>query len=152
MDPRAQPSPAAPGYGFIVWNYLTDTSADAAWLSQAEKEGLAGRLRSEHDRKQAEGSHTVRAAFSNGWVWFFSLLYFAIILGQWGIGFWLPQIVTGEFPGASGCQVSLLSAAPWVVALTAIVPVARHSDRTGERRWHLAVPCAVAALGVALSA
>ncbi|SFO37003.1 hypothetical protein SAMN05216207_104820 [Pseudonocardia ammonioxydans] len=51
-----------------MWNYLSDTPAAAAWLSQAEKEGLAGRLRSEHDRKQVEGSHTVRAAFSNGWV------------------------------------------------------------------------------------
>lgn len=142
----------AVGYGFVVWNFLTDAPADAGWLSQQEKEGLAGRLRAEHHRKQAEGAHTVRAAFSNGWVWFFSLLYFAIILGQWGIGFWLPQIVAGEFPGASDFQVSVLSAAPWLIALVAIVPVARHSDRTGERRWHLAVPCAVSALGFALSA
>ena len=38
---------------------------------------------------------------------------------------------------------------PFAVALVAMVLVGRHSDRTGERKWHVAVSSLVAALGLA---
>ncbi|MDA3630636.1 MFS transporter [Saccharopolyspora sp. WRP15-2] len=138
-------------YGFVIWNFLPDRPADAAWLSAGERDWLNERMRSEHEHKKNSGNHTLRASFSNPSVWFLSLLYFAIILGQWGIGFWLPQILAQRFSEASHFQVSLLSAAPWLIALLAIVPVSWHSDRTGERRWHLAIPCFVSVAGFASS-
>ena len=41
---------------------------------------------------------------------------------------------------------------PFAFALVAMVLVGRHSDRTGERKWHVAVSSLVAALGMLLAA
>ena len=139
-------------YGFVIWFFLPDGPDEAAWLSSEERSWLRERMRAESDQKRSSGNHTLRASFSNPSVWFLSLLYFCIILGQWGIGFWLPQILAQRFADASHFQISMLSAAPWLVALLAIVPVSWNSDRTGERRWHLAIPCFVSAAGFVSSA
>jgi ACS family tartrate transporter-like MFS transporter len=64
---------------------------------------------------------------------------------------WLPQIIEG-FSGLGDFGVGLLSAVPYLAAAVAMVLVGSHSDRTGERRWHLAVPALVGAIGLALSA
>jgi MFS family permease len=48
--------------------------------------------------------------------------------------------------------VGLVSAIPWGVAAVVMVIVARHSDRTGERRWHATVSLLVSALGLVLLA
>jgi len=84
-------------------------------------------------------------------VWLLSLIYFAIVMSFYGVTFWLPHIVQ-DFSGAGDFVVSLLSAIPWVAAGISIFLVARHSDRMGERRWHVAVPCFVGAVGLVLSA
>lgn len=138
-------------YAFVFWFFVPDKPAEAKWLTDEERSWLTESLRSEHEQKLEAGEQSLRASFTNPRVWYFSLLYFTIILAQWGIGFWLPQILAKRFSAASDFQVSLLSAAPWLLALVAIVPVARHSDRTGERRWHLAVPCVISAIGFAFS-
>src|SRR5262249_15735634 len=53
--------------------------------------------------------------------------------------------------GASDFEVGLLSAIPYAVAALAMVAVGRHSDRTGERRWHIALSAAVGGTALALA-
>ena len=48
--------------------------------------------------------------------------------------------------------MALISAVPYVVAAVGMVVVGARSDRTGERRWHVAVPALVGALGFAAAA
>ena len=54
--------------------------------------------------------------------------------------------------GASDFVVGLLSAVPYAAGAIAMVIVGRHSDRTGERRWHVLVPALVSAAGLVLAA
>jgi ACS family tartrate transporter-like MFS transporter len=65
-----------------------------------------------------------------------------------GLGSWLPQIVR-RISGLSTTQVILISGIPWLCAIPAMLITASHSDRTGERRWHAAIPLFI--VGIALS-
>jgi nitrate/nitrite transporter NarK len=48
----------------------------------------------------------------------------------------------------SNFAVGMLSAIPYVAAAVAMVVVGLHSDRSGERRWHTAVPAFAGALAL----
>jgi len=54
------------------------------------------------------------------------------------MGFWMPQIVRAA-SGGSDFTVGLLSAIPYAVAAVGMVVIGWNSDRTGERRWHIAL-------------
>lgn len=45
-------------------------------------------------------------------------------------------------------QRGLVTAVPYVVAAVVMVPWARHSDRTGERVWHVAVPAIAGGIAI----
>jgi nitrate/nitrite transporter NarK len=80
-----------------------------------------------------------------------SLVYFCIVMGLYGIGFWLPTLVKAT--GVKGAlDIGLLSAIPYAVAAVVMVLPARSADRFRERRWHIAVPCLLASVGLVLSA
>ena len=74
------------------------------------------------------------------------LVFLSVSFGQYALSLWLPQIVRG-FSGLSNLQVGFVSAIPNVVAVIAMVIVAAHSDRTGERCLHVAATSTVAAFG-----
>ena len=74
------------------------------------------------------------------------LVFLSISFGQYALSLWLPQIVRG-FSGLSNLQVGFVSAIPNFFAVIAMVIVAAHSDRTGERCLHIAASSAVAAVG-----
>ena len=78
-----------------------------------------------------------------------SLVYFGAVATNYGLSFFLPQIVKGF--GVSNLQAGLVTALPYVVGAIGIVWWGRHSDRTLERRFHLAFPLFVASAGIAAS-
>jgi sugar phosphate permease len=47
-------------------------------------------------------------------------------------------------------QVSLVSAIPYLVSIPIMLVVGWHSDRTGERRWHTAIPRLVSGAALTL--
>lgn len=136
--------------GFVVLLYLPNGPADARWLTPAERTFVLGRVRAEGER--SEGSHqTVRSALASGRIWLFSLSYLGIVSALYGISFWLPTILQG-LSGLSDFTVGVLSALPYVAAAVGMVLVGRHSDSTGERRWHVAGSAFIGAAGFLLSA
>jgi ACS family tartrate transporter-like MFS transporter len=72
---------------------------------------------------------------------------FSIIISFCGIAFWLPQIVK-SVSGLSNAAATLMSALPYLAASVGMVLLARHSDRTGERRRHVAVSAVAGAAGL----
>jgi MFS transporter, ACS family, tartrate transporter len=78
-------------------------------------------------------------------------VYFTIPVTLYGISFFLPQILKTA-SASTDFRVGLLSAVPYAAGAIAMVIVGRHSDRTGERRWHVLVPALVGASGLALAA
>jgi ACS family tartrate transporter-like MFS transporter len=133
--------------GIVALYYLTDRPEQAQWLTPTERSWLAEHLRHEEtDREQRHG-YTLRQAVTNPRVWLLCLLYFTVSMGANSYGLYLPTILKDSFKGSGEFRIGLLGAIPSIVTIVAMVLVGFHSDRTGERRWHVAVPAFVAAAG-----
>ena len=136
--------------GVVTLIYLPDGPQDAVWLSDRERLWLKERLAADRVAQGDRGRPALRQVFASRRVWMFCALYFLIVLGLYSISFWLPQILKG-LSGSSDFLVGLLSALPYIVAAVGMVWIGRHSDHHGERRWHVAGPALLAALGFVLS-
>ena len=135
---------------FVVYFWLPDEIEDAKWLEPEERNWLATRIRTELKRVATLGHHSVWQALRNPRVLLLGLVCFGAVITNYGVSFFLPQIVK-SFGGLSNIQIGLVSALPYVVGAIGVIIWGRHSDRTGERRFHTAIPIAVAASCVAVS-
>jgi D-galactonate transporter len=133
----------------VVFFYLTDRPSDAAWLAPDERSWLAERLALEQRQRQAVHDYSVAQSLVNPRVLGLSLVYFGAVATNYGLSFFLPQIVKGF--GLNTFLTTLVSATPYVVGLVGMVWWGRRSDRVAERRFHAAFPLLVAAVGIAVS-
>lgn len=133
----------------VVFFYLTDRPADAAWLAADERSWLAERLETERRQREAVHNYTVAQALVNPRVIGLSLVYFGAVAMNYGLSFFLPQIV--KTFGLNTLLTTLVSATPYVVGTIAMVWWGRRSDRMAERRIHTALPLLIAAVGIAAS-
>jgi D-galactonate transporter len=131
----------------VVFFYLTDRPADAKWLQPDERAWLAQRLSAEAQQKEDVHGISVRQALTNPKVLALSLVYFGAVATNYGIAFWLPQIVKGF--GLTNVQTGFVSAIPYVVGTVGMVLWSRRSDEKLERKLHAAVPFLIAAVGIA---
>ena len=134
--------------GVITIFYLTDWPEQARWLPEDERSWITEQLRREKEAKKRVHSFSVWGALRNRDVLLLTLCYFCAMTGSYGIAFWLPTIVK-RLSGLSDMNVTLLAAMPYVAGFVTQQLNGWHSDRTGERRWHAALP--VILCGVALS-
>lgn len=137
--------------GVIVLFVLPNGPDDVKWLTQDERRLLQEQLRQEAAEAGADRRSHLAAAFTSPRVWLLCLLYFLFNVGGYGYEMWLPSIVKG-FSGQSDFMVGLITAVPYLAAGIAMFWAGRHSDRTGERRGHVAVAAFAATLGFALAA
>jgi nitrate/nitrite transporter NarK len=84
-------------------------------------------------------------------MWLLCAIYFLLNVGGYGCEMWLPQIIR-SFSNLAEFQIGLLNGIPYIVATIFMVLNGLHSDRSGERRWHVAVSALVGALGFITSA
>jgi nitrate/nitrite transporter NarK len=134
--------------GVFVFFYLDDGIRNAKWLSEEEKRVLEKNIEAEASEKQ---SHSLREAFGSGMVWLMSLIYFCLLMGMYGVTFWMPTIIkaTGV---KSVLNVGLLTAIPFAAGMICMILLGRSSDRHQERRWHCAIPAAVSCISLIFSA
>lgn len=136
---------------FVALRYLTDGPEQAAWLSPDERRTLSEIMQADRAlSERACGHMSLRDAFSHPRVLLLALIFFLVVMGVYGLGFWLPQIIK-RF-GVSDLAVGFLTAIPYLVAALVQVFWCRHSDARGERRWHFAIPCFLMAGGFTMSA
>ncbi len=133
--------------GVLALAFLDDGIDDARWLGEEEKALL------KHELARDGAPHaqwSLRHVFGSGRVWILALIYFLFVMGLYGVGFWLPQLIRN-----TGVQdvldIGLLTAIPYGLAAVVMVLVGRHSDRSGERRWHAALAALVGAAGLLAS-
>jgi ACS family tartrate transporter-like MFS transporter len=136
--------------GVVALAYLDNGPAAARWLPDDEKAWLIEALRREQDDVSQPGASTVRVGLLDPGVWRLALVLFLIVTSGYGFSFFLPQIVR-RLSGGSNLGVGLLTALPFVAGAIGMIVVAARSDRTGERRWHVAVCAALAAVGLTSS-
>ncbi|MER7433386.1 MFS transporter [Pseudonocardia alni] len=135
----------------VLW-LLPDRPTRARWLPADQAVALEERIAAE-DAAAAGQDRGVAAALRDGRVVALSVVYFGIVFGLYVLAFFLPQIVAGfeqQF-GAdySLVEVGLITAVPYAIASVTMVLWARHSDRSGERGLHVAVPAVVGAVAIA---
>ena len=136
--------------GFACFRFLPDRPSTAPWLSAAERSWLSQTIAAEQSALQHPRAHNPWRALADWRVLALSLAYFGTSAGLYTIGFWAPLIIKGL--GFSILNVGLLVAIPNVVAVVGMILWSRNSDRTGERYFHAAVACIIAALGMAIAA
>ena len=79
-----------------------------------------------------------------------ALVYFLAVSGSYGVSLWLPTMIQ-QLSGLPNLTVTLITACPYVLALAAMVLFGWSSDRSGERRWHTAIPLFAGGVALALS-
>jgi len=136
--------------GFVVLFYLTETPDKANWLDADERAALGARIRAEEENTVAHHRVDLWQTALHPAVWQLAFISFAGQTGMYGLAYWLPQIIK-SFSGAGDLQVGILSAGPYTAVAAGMVLVGWNSDRTGERFLHVAIPCAVAAIGFLVS-
>jgi ACS family tartrate transporter-like MFS transporter len=138
--------------GIVVWFYLDDAPEKARWLASDEQTWLTARL--QHEAKQREEHHglTRLSALARPRVWHLIALYFTPAVGSNVFGFYAPTLIKETFPDRREFTIGLLVALPSVAAMVSMVLVGIHSDRTGNRRLHVALSAFITAAGWALAA
>jgi ACS family tartrate transporter-like MFS transporter len=136
--------------GMVALRVLTDRPEGARWLPDADREWLSRTMAAERDARAARGHVTAWRSLRSGRVWLLCAVYFMNTSVTYGIFLWLPRILQ-EASGASGFRLSAMTAIPFAAALVAMVVVGRHSDRTGERKLHVAGCALTAATGLVLA-
>lgn len=140
--------------GLLVLVLLPDRPHKARWLTAPEQEALAGAIAAE-DADQVPHETGMLAGLRDPRVVALSIVYFGVVFGLYVLAFFLPQVVSDlqEQFGVkfSLVQIGLITASPYAVASVAMVLWARRSDRTGERRWHVAAPAFLGAAAVSVA-
>ncbi|MSU35852.1 MAG: MFS transporter [Pedosphaera sp.] len=137
--------------GVVVLFTLPNGPQHARWLSDREKGWIQSRLSEEANRADSSQRHGLKDVFTSGRIWLLCLIYFLTNVGGYGFEMWLPTIVKG-FSGQSDFVVGLINAIPYFIAGVAMLLYGQHSDRTGERRGHVAFAAISAAAGFAFAA
>jgi len=129
---------------------LPESPAHARWLPAADRAWIERELAADQAAYALKSHGSPLKALKDVRVLLLSLLFLPFPLSIYGLSLWLPTIIK-QF-GVSDVATGLLSAVPYLFAVVGLYLVPRHSDRTGERYWHIAILSALAALGMAASA
>jgi len=133
--------------GVVVIMMLDDRIVDAKWLTEDERALLARNIAKDEAHKQDESFGRI---ISSGRVWLCAAIYFSYVMGVYGVSFFLPTIIK-SMGHTDVVEIGLISSIPYSVSVVVMLLVARSADRTGERRWHVAIPGVLGAVGLALS-
>jgi ACS family tartrate transporter-like MFS transporter len=137
--------------GVVVFFYMTDRPEKAKWLKDDERAWLVNVMNAETaSRATAGAAHGIISGLANPRVLALSLIYFGTSAGLYTLGIWAPQIIRQL--GVSSMTTGLLNAIPPIVSVVAMIFWSRHSDRTGERTWHVVLACVAAAIGLVVAA
>jgi MFS transporter, ACS family, tartrate transporter len=129
----------AVGLGIVTLFFLTDWPHQAKWLPKEEQEWISAELQREKEAKAATRSLTIGQALARPEIIVLALVYFLSVTGLYGFNFWFPTILK-RATGLPNMEVTLIAALPYVLGLGTMLLNGWSSDRTGERRWHTAVP------------
>ena len=137
--------------GFIALSYLTDRPEQARWLTTEQREWLSATMSREREERKARHHGSELRMLVSGKLWLLALIYFLNTIVTYGVFLFLPNILR-EVSGYGGWRLGAITAIPFVAALVGMILIGRHSDRTGDRKWHVAACALTAAVGLVLAA
>jgi ACS family tartrate transporter-like MFS transporter len=135
-------------FGAATLFWLTDRPHQATWLTDEEKGWITGELEREKQAKKSLHSFTVFQALAHRDVLTLAGVYLCAVTASYGCTFWLPTILK-RASGMANLNVTLITALPFFVSWLCMLFNGWHSDRHGERRFHVAVPQLIACIALA---
>lgn len=123
--------------GFVTLFFLPNRPRDASWLPLDEKTWLIAELDREHATRQTHGHFNWL-----GQAWVVLLMtgfYFCMNVTSYGLSMFMPSIIKSQ-SGLSATGASVVAGLPYVAGLIGMLVNGWHSDRTGERIGHVAIP------------
>lgn len=127
---------------------LRDRPSEATWLQPEECAWLERTLHEE--QKVAQGGHLpFLKAIVSPTIVLLMLVYLLIGFGVYGKAYFLPLMIKSL--GYTDTAVGYITTIPALVGVIGMVIFSRRSDRTGERVWHLVIPCLLGGAGCLLA-
>jgi ACS family tartrate transporter-like MFS transporter len=130
--------------GAIVLWILSDRPEEARWLRGDERSWLLDKLAQENRPESTTRPGNFWQVLIAPRIWGLSLVYFGVSTTMYGVTLWLPSVIQ-SLSGLGNFATSLIAVLPFLGAAVAMILVGTHSDRTGERRWHTALPAFIGA-------
>ncbi|WP_255462247.1 MFS transporter [Granulicella sp. WH15] len=138
-------------FGISVLFVMKDHPDDAAWLSDAEKHWLDKELERDRIEGGAASNHRLFDAFRMPMVWVLAGIFFIDQIGTYTVNLWMPLVFNSFLhPGGDPSGASIVAryaTVPYICAAIFTVIVGWNSDRTGERRGHIAACLMLSAIG-----
>jgi MFS transporter, ACS family, tartrate transporter len=129
--------------GIAALFYFPNQPAEARWLNRDEQNWLEANAARRADAPRRNDWSVLRQPL----VWLSGLLWFCLLSSSYGLIFWLPQVIQ-SLAGLSPLAIGFVAALPWIGVAVGMYANAAHSDRSGERHWHVAVPALLAAFAL----
>jgi MFS transporter, ACS family, tartrate transporter len=128
---------------------LRDRPSEAAWLQPDEYSWLETTLQDE--QTEAPGRHlSFMRAIASPTIVLLMIVYLLIGCGVYGKAYFLPLMIKSL--GFGDMAVGYITAIPALLGVIGMLIFSRRSDHTGERVWHLVVPCLLGGVGLLLAA
>jgi MFS transporter, ACS family, tartrate transporter len=135
-------------FSVVLWRLLTDKPKDAAWLSAEEREWL---VREMADQPVDSGhGDRVGSMLRDPRVWQVGGVMLCMLTTTYAYQLSAPTILEWA-TGLGVTGVGWLVSGAGLLGAAAMLGNAAHSDRTGERRWHVALPFLVMVVAFAVS-
>ena len=141
--------PALP-CAYLATRLLPSGPAEAKFLAQDEKTWIAAHLERESGQNKGSKSLSVMRTLINLRVWHLACIGFTSGFGTYTFNFWLPQIMKSVLAGRSNTTVGFMVMIPNLLGLIAMLLMSGHSDRTLERRYHMAAAAALSGIAMLL--
>jgi ACS family tartrate transporter-like MFS transporter len=141
--------------GISVLFFLRDKPDDAPWLTQTEKLWLDAELERDRNTGGASSHHNLLDAFKLPLVWMLATIYVISQIGVYTVNLWMPLVLNTFVPATSpneAGRTALYSTLPYLAAAVCTVLVGWSSDRTGDRRFHIAACLTTSAIGFSWAA
>jgi MFS family permease len=133
--------------GVVCYFFLTDRPAEAKWLDDDQRTWLVGQMDEEAARKKPIGHISLWQLATNKYFVTMALVCAGASATGSVLSVWQPQIIKSL--GLTNLQTGFVNSIPYGIATILMIMWGRHSDSSGERRWHTAIPLLLAAFGLA---
>jgi sugar phosphate permease len=137
--------------GIAFFALLTERPAKARWLDAEQRTWLQDTLDAERAAAERVRRFRIADVIFDGRIWTLSILFGCALVGVYGLLIWIPQIINA-MGHMSLIEVGLLAAIPPLLGVVGQLVVSHSSDRTGDRKMHLAGVYLLGSIALAASA
>ena len=132
--------------GIATLLYLKNGPIDAGWLNKEQKIWLIEEI--ESGKKKNNASFTLSEILTDPGLLLCSGAYFSMTVGMYAIIFFLPTITISVLTTMNLTNIGAILSVSYGISLISMVLLSRHSDKTGERRYHSVLALLAGAAGL----